>query len=144
MTMTKSELIERVSIQQPDMTVKDVELAVKTILEVMSQSLARGKRIEIRGFGGFSLHYRKSRKGRNPKTGQEVALEAKFVPHFKPGKELRDRVNEQMQKEIAASADAQPCPSGTGQSEHAVPDRLNRTVISDNPKFSDYQSPYPM
>ena len=62
----------------------------------MAQSLAQGKRIEIRGFGSFSLHYREPRVGRNPKTGQSVELEGKYVPHFKPGKELRDRVNESL------------------------------------------------
>ena len=67
--------------------------AVKCILEQMSQALATGERIEIRGFGSFSLHYRPPRKGRNPKTGDAVALTEKYAPHFKPGKELRNRVN---------------------------------------------------
>ena len=70
-----------------------VELAVKSVLEQMSQSLSNGERIEIRGFGSFSLHYRPPRMGRNPKTGDSVALPGKHVPHFKPGKELRERVN---------------------------------------------------
>ena len=70
-----------------------VELAVKHLLELMSSSLANGERIEIRGFGSFSLHYRPPRMGRNPKTGDAVALSGKHVPHFKPGKELRERVN---------------------------------------------------
>lgn len=91
--MTKSELIEFLSKQQPHLKADDVDLAVKTILEMMSSSLADGKRIEIRGFGSFSLHYRPARLGRNPKTGESVALSGKHVPHFKPGKELRDRVN---------------------------------------------------
>src|SRR5690554_7000515 len=90
--MTKSELIERiVEQQQGQLTAKDVELAIKTMLEHMSATLAAGERIEIRGFGSFSLHYRAPRVGRNPKTGEAVALEGKYVPHFKPGKELRDR-----------------------------------------------------
>lgn len=72
---------------------RDVELAVKGIIEHMSQALASGERIEIRGFGSFSLHYRPPRIGRNPKTGESVALPGKYVPHFKPGKELRDRVD---------------------------------------------------
>ncbi len=93
MAMTKSELIERIAERQSQMSVKDVELAVKTILETMSQMLAEGDRIEIRGFGSFSLHYRAPRVGRNPKTGEAVSLSGKFVPHFKPGKEMRDRVN---------------------------------------------------
>ncbi len=91
--MTKSELIERISDRQPQLSPKDVELAVKTILEQMSDALADGQRIEIRGFGSFSLHYRAPRKGRNPKTGESVELEGKYVPHFKPGKDMRERVN---------------------------------------------------
>ena len=91
--MTKSELIERIAGRQPQLSQKDVELAVKTILEYMSQTLASGERIEIRGFGSFSLHYREPRQGRNPKTGDAVELTGKYVPHFKPGKEMRERVN---------------------------------------------------
>ena len=91
--MTKSELIEAIAAKQTQLSSKDVELAVKTILEHMSQSLSGGERIEIRGFGSFSLHYREPRRGRNPKTGDPVELIGKYVPHFKPGKELRERVN---------------------------------------------------
>ena len=91
--MTKSELIERIAAKQSQLSVKDVELAVKRILEYMAESLAAGGRIEIRGFGSFSLHYREPRRGRNPKTGETVQLDGKYVPHFKPGKELRERVN---------------------------------------------------
>jgi len=91
--MTKSELIEAIAARQTQLSTKDVELAVKTILEHMSQSLSSGGRIEIRGFGSFSLHYREPRRGRNPKTGDTVQLAGKYVPHFKPGKELRERVN---------------------------------------------------
>ena len=91
--MTKSELIEAIAARQTQLPVRDVELAVKTILEQMSESLASGGRIEIRGFGSFSLHYREPRRGRNPKTGDTVQLTGKHVPHFKPGKELRERVN---------------------------------------------------
>ena len=94
--MTKSELIERIAAKQQQLTAKDVELAVKGILETMSQMLSDGGRIEIRGFGSFSLHYRVPRIGRNPKTGEPVSLSGKHVPHFKPGKELRDRVNKGM------------------------------------------------
>lgn len=97
--MTKSELIERIAGKQTQLSSKDVELAVKSILEYMSEVLERGGRIEIRGFGSFSLHYRVPRIGRNPKTGSPVALAGKYVPHFKPGKELRDRVNAAMQLE---------------------------------------------
>ncbi len=92
--MTKSELIERLIDAHPELSVKDVELAVKTMLDHMTDALSTGERIEIRGFGSFSLHYRAPRMGRNPKTGEAVPLAAKFVPHFKPGKELRDQVNE--------------------------------------------------
>jgi integration host factor subunit beta len=91
--MTKSELIETLAQKQNHLAYKDVELSVKTLLEQMSQALATGERIEIRGFGSFSLHYRPPRIGRNPKTGESVSLPGKNVPHFKPGKELRERVN---------------------------------------------------
>ena len=91
--MTKSELIEAIAHKQTQLAYKDIELAVKTLLEHMAQSLSEGERIEIRGFGSFSLHYRPPRKGRNPKTGTPVDLPAKSVPHFKPGKELRERAN---------------------------------------------------
>ncbi len=97
--MTKSELIDRIVEKQGQLSPKDVELAIKTILEQMSQTLAVGERIEIRGFGSFSLHYRAPRIGRNPKTGNSVHLEGKYVPHFKPGKELRERVNESLHAE---------------------------------------------
>ncbi|MHB8472358.1 MAG: integration host factor subunit beta [Gammaproteobacteria bacterium] len=92
--MTKSELIELLSRKQNHLAYKDVELVVKSLLEQMSQALSTGERIEIRGFGSFSLHFRPPRVGRNPKTGESVALPGKYVPHFKPGKELRERVNE--------------------------------------------------
>lgn len=93
MVMTKSELIELLAQRQTHLTYKDVELAIKTMIEQMAQTLASGERIEIRGFGSFSLHYRPPRLGRNPKTGDSVSLEGKYVPHFKPGKELRERVD---------------------------------------------------
>ncbi len=96
--MTKSELIERIAARQDQLSAKDIELAVKLVLEYMSQALASGERIEIRGFGSFSLHYRAPRVGRNPKTGESVELEGKYVPHFKPGKEMRDRVNESLEE----------------------------------------------
>jgi integration host factor subunit beta len=92
--MTKSELIDVIAKKQNMLAYRDVELAVKCILEQMSQALASGERVEVRGFGSFSLHYRPPRQGRNPKTGVSVALAGKHVPHFKPGKELRERVNQ--------------------------------------------------
>ena len=94
--MTKSELIEKIGAAQAQLPVRDIELAVKTMIEHMSQTLAQGRRIEIRGFGSFSLHYRAPRIGRNPKTGESVGLSGKYVPHFKPGKDLRERVNAAM------------------------------------------------
>ena len=92
--MTRSDLVEELAARFSQLTHRDAEFAVKAILEAMSDALVRGHRIEIRGFGSFSLHYRAPRVGRNPKTGDSVRLDGKFVPHFKPGKELRDRVNE--------------------------------------------------
>ncbi len=91
--MTKSEIIDILTRKQSHLSSKDVELSVKMLLESMSETLSGGGRIEIRGFGSFSLHHRTARKGRNPKTGDQVSLPPKFVPHFKPGKELRERVN---------------------------------------------------
>ena len=92
--MTKSDLIEALAENQSHLALRDVELAVKGLLESMSNSLSSGERIEIRGFGSFSLHFRPPRMGRNPKSGDAVALSGKYVPHFKPGKELRERVND--------------------------------------------------
>jgi integration host factor subunit beta len=92
--MTKSELIDKLAQTQQHLSQTDVDLAVRTMIEQMSAALAAGDRIEIRGFGSFSLHYRPPRIGRNPKTGDSVALPGKHVPHFKPGKELRERVNQ--------------------------------------------------
>lgn len=92
-SMTKSELIEILSARHSQLAPKDAELAVKTMLDAMSQSLAQGDRIEIRGFGSFGLNYRPPRTGRNPKTGEKVQVPKKYVPHFKAGKELRERVD---------------------------------------------------
>ncbi|NNM52037.1 MAG: integration host factor subunit beta [Pseudomonadales bacterium] len=103
--MTKSELIERLIVKQDGLTSKDVELAIKTMIEQMSSTLASGGRIEIRGFGSFSLHFREPRIGRNPKTGDSVTLAGKYVPHFKPGKELKDRVNLNLDGRPAANTD---------------------------------------
>ncbi|ARS53234.1 integration host factor subunit beta [Kushneria konosiri] len=91
--MTKSELIEQIAAQQSELSVKEVESAVRLILDDITDTLASGGRVEIRGFGSFSLHYREPRTGRNPKTGDPVSLTGKHVPHFKPGKELREQVN---------------------------------------------------
>ncbi|NND82672.1 MAG: integration host factor subunit beta [Gammaproteobacteria bacterium] len=91
--MTRSELIEALVTKQPHLAHRDVELAVKTVLDRMARAFEHGERIEIRGFGSFSLHYRAARVGRNPKTGESVAVQDKFSPHFKPGKELKERVD---------------------------------------------------
>ncbi len=90
--MTKSVLIERVAEKLPQLSRQDVELAVKTLIEHMSACLASGERIEIRGFGSFSLRFRPGRVGRNPRNGAPVALPPKHVPYFKPGKALREAV----------------------------------------------------
>jgi integration host factor subunit beta len=92
--MTKSELINRLAARYPQLVAKDADFAVKTILDAMSVSLAKGDRIEIRGFGSFALNYRPPRLGRNPKSGEKVRVPEKYVPHFKAGKELRERVDE--------------------------------------------------
>ncbi|HHF2191280.1 TPA: integration host factor subunit beta, partial [Haemophilus influenzae] len=87
--MTKSELMEKLSAKQPTLPAKEIENMVKDILEFISQSLENGDRVEVRGFGSFSLHHRQPRLGRNPKTGDSVNLSAKSVPYFKAGKELK-------------------------------------------------------
>jgi integration host factor subunit beta len=89
--MTKSELIERLAERYPQLIAKDAELLVQTILDAMCNSLMDGHRVEIRGFGSFDLNYHPSRVGRNPQSGEAVKVPAKYVPHFKPGKELRER-----------------------------------------------------
>ena len=92
--MTKSEFIARLAERFPQLVAKDADFAVKMILDAMSEALVRGDRIEIRGFGSFALNYRPPRVGRNPKSGDKVSVPAKWVPHFKAGKELRERVDE--------------------------------------------------
>ena len=91
--MTKSELIERIGAKHTQLPARDIEESTKIIFEKMIKALEGNNRIEIRGFGSFSLRFRKPREGRNPKTGEKVTLLGKYVPHFKPGKELRERVN---------------------------------------------------
>jgi integration host factor subunit beta len=86
-------LISRLAARYPQLVAKDAELAVKTILDAMVKSLLQGERIEIRGFGSFDLNYRPPRVGRNPKSGEKVKVPEKYVPHFKAGKELRERVD---------------------------------------------------
>ena len=91
--MTKSELIAQLAERFPQLVAKDADYAVKMILDAMTDALARGDRIEIRGFGSFALNYRPPRTGRNPKSGEKVHVPEKYVPHFKAGKELRERVD---------------------------------------------------
>ena len=104
-TVTKSELIERIS-EQLKLPTGKAEQIVNCVFDSMVKALQEGEGIEIRGFGSFSLHYREARLGRNPKTGEKVELSGKFVPHFKPGKELRDRVNLGLQAELAAEKES--------------------------------------
>jgi len=92
-TMNRSDLIDVLATTQPNLKQTDVEDCTKTILDAISNALCQGKRVEIRGFGSFQVNQRPPRKGRNPKTGEAVAVPAKACPHFKPGKELRDRVD---------------------------------------------------
>ena len=91
--MTKSDLIARLAERFPQLVAKDADFAVKMILDAMSEALSKGDRIEIRGFGSFALNYRPPRVGRNPKSGDKVSVPEKWVPHFKAGKELRERVD---------------------------------------------------
>ena len=91
--MTKSELIARLAERFPQLVAKDADFAVKMILDALTAALVRSDRIEIRGFGSFALNYRPPRIGRNPKSGDKVQVPAKHVPHFKAGKELRERVD---------------------------------------------------
>tara|TARA_B100001250_G_scaffold285991_1_gene248051 strand:- start:1270 stop:1557 length:288 start_codon:yes stop_codon:yes gene_type:complete len=94
MSINKKDLIEIIAKEQDQLPYKDIELSIKTIISSMVNSLKKGQRIEIRGFGSFSLRYRKPRIGRNPKSGQSVNIEERYVPHFKPGKNLKQRVKQ--------------------------------------------------
>jgi len=93
MKVNKKDLIDRISRNQDQLPHRDIELAVKTIINCMTQALSTGERIELRGFGSFSLRYRKPRVGRNPKSGMTVNINERYVPHFKPGKNLKNKVN---------------------------------------------------
>lgn len=120
--MTKSELIAKLAAHFPQLGAADAELAVKMILDAMAKSLSHGERIEIRGFGSFGLNYRPPRVGRNPKSGEKVQVPAKYVPHFKAGKELRERVDlnhaesedtRQSQQGVVATAASSALPTPT-------------------------------
>ena len=92
-SVAKSGIVNRLAQKQTQLTEEDVEMAVDTILNNMISGLVSGERVEIRGFGSLSLHFRPPRVGRNPKTGEQVKVPAKYVPHFKPGNELKHRVD---------------------------------------------------
>jgi integration host factor subunit beta len=108
--VTKSELIAALAASHPQLAATDTDLAVKTILDRMVSSLASGQRIEIRGFGSFSLSERAPRVGRNPKTGEQVMVPGKRVPHFKAGKELRERVDTPAGSDQSSGLDDQDDP----------------------------------
>ena len=112
--MTKSELIARLAQRYPQLVAKDAEYAVKMILDAMTHSLLEGHRIEIRGFGSFGLNYRPPRVGRNPKSGEKVHVPEKYVPHFKAGKELRERVDQDASHDGICFADPERSSSSTG------------------------------
>ncbi|HEX7454465.1 MAG TPA: integration host factor subunit beta [Gallionella sp.] len=92
--MIRSDLIARLAELHPQLLANDTQSAVRVILDALSNTLSKGGRVEIRGFGSFGLNYRPPRQGRNPKNGEQVKVPAKYVPHFKAGKELRERVSE--------------------------------------------------
>ncbi|MBN6742139.1 integration host factor subunit beta [Acidithiobacillus sp. MC6.1] len=91
--MNQSELIKNISAQYPHLSVRDVEMATRRMFDYLRDALAEGERVEIRGFGSFSIHVRAAKRGRNPKTGEPVPVPEKRIPHFKPGKELREQVD---------------------------------------------------
>lgn len=119
--MTKSELVEKLAARFPQLLLRDADISVKTILDAMSEALADGHRIEIRGFGSFGLNRRPPRVGRNPKSGERVLVPEKRVPHFKAGKELRERVDRSQSAPPGANGNghsagtAQPVPGKVGQ-----------------------------
>lgn len=127
--MTKSELIEILAARHNQLAPKDAELAVKTMLDAMSNTLAQGDRIEIRGFGSFGLNYRPPRTGRNPKTGEKVLVPKKYVPHFKAGKELRERVDEAIEAAEAAEA-ARRAATAAGASGATSPATVGATSVA--------------
>ncbi|MBD3894218.1 integration host factor subunit beta [Hydrogenophaga sp.] len=106
--MTRSDLVETLAERFGQLTQRDVECAAKAILDAMSEALVKGRRIEIRGFGSFSVNHRAPRLGRNPRSGESVMIPQKRVPHFKPGKALREQVDI---KTDALNAQTQPTPT---------------------------------
>jgi integration host factor subunit beta len=113
--MTKSELVEKLAARFPQLLLRDADISVKTILDAMSEALADGHRIEIRGFGSFGLNKRPPRVGRNPKSGERVLVPEKRVPHFKAGKELRERVDRSLTPSVGGGGLA-PVPGKAMQS----------------------------
>ena len=111
--MTRSDLVEELANRFPQLTNRDTEFAVKAILDAMNDALVRGHRIEIRGFGSFSINHRPPRLGRNPRSGESVAIPEKRVPHFKPGKALRETVDART-VEIESTTDAAPAAKSKG------------------------------
>jgi integration host factor subunit beta len=106
--MIKSELIEKISEANPNLLQRDIEKIVNVIFDEITDALARGERVELRGFGAFSIKHRPSRTGRNPRTGETVDVEEKYVPFFKTGKELRERLNKNFKPAAAATKAAKP------------------------------------
>lgn len=102
--MTRSELIQSLAERFPQLVIKDIDVSVKVILDQICETLVAGNRVEVRGFGTFALNYRPPRMGRNPKTGEKVAIPGKYTPHFKAGKALRDRVDLAAQPEMKKAA----------------------------------------
>jgi integration host factor subunit beta len=98
--MTRSELISRIALRFPKLVAKDAEVSVRQVIDAITQSLARGGRVEIRGFGSFAVTYRAPRRGRNPRTGEMVPIAGRYAPHFRPGKEMRQRIDAAPASEI--------------------------------------------
>jgi integration host factor subunit beta len=119
--VTKSELIAALAARYPQLAARDTDYAVKTVLDAMAQALASGQRIEIRGFGSFSLSRRSPRIGRNPKSGEQVLVPGKQVPHFKAGKELRERVDLEGNDDASSASSGETVETAvSGVSAHAM------------------------
>lgn len=118
--MTKSELIAALAAHYPQLAARDTDYAVKTMLDAMTQALSTGQRIEIRGFGSFSLSQRSPRVGRNPKSGEQVLVPGKQVPHFKAGKELRERVDQVAGEQLAGNAGGSSDTASSEMDLHAM------------------------
>jgi integration host factor subunit beta len=126
--MTKSELVEKLAARFPQLLLRDADIAVKTILDAMSDALADGHRIEIRGFGSFGLNRRPPRVGRNPKSGEKVLVPEKRVPHFKAGKELRERVDRSLERQGESSSEGEPAVSLTAVKAARQADRRRHSA----------------